>query len=132
MRLRFAASSLAVALLLLALTAAPSLGALSPVLQQCNSGRLTSHFTVAQLDKALQTMPPDLSQYTDCPDIIRRALDVQLAKSHANRSASSGSSGSSVVPAWLIVVLVIVALGGAGATVAARRRRGGGDAHGDR
>jgi hypothetical protein len=125
MRLRHTLTTLALALALGVIAAAPAGARGSVVIQQCNNqGRLTSNFSVSQLRQALQSLPPDLSQYSDCADIIRRALDARLASTRAGVRRTS-SSGGSFLPVWATVVVVIIALGGLGAAVAARRRPGG-------
>ena len=46
---------------------------LSPAVQDCNShGQLTRHYTVAELRNALETMPVEIKEYTDCADVIQR------------------------------------------------------------
>ncbi len=99
------------------------------VINDCNlHGKLTRHYSVAALRNALAALPPASAAYTNCPDVIRIALNQDL--SHHSGSGAGAGSGGSFLPAWVIVVLIVVILGGAGATVAARRRRDGGDGPG--
>ncbi|PZS12718.1 MAG: hypothetical protein DLM64_04435 [Solirubrobacterales bacterium] len=109
---------------------APALATPAQVIADCNShGRLTRGYPVSELRTALTTMPADVKEYTDCNDVIERALLAQLGGSHARHAAggasrAGSSSGGSFLPAPLVVVLVLlalaaVALGG----VALRRRR---------
>jgi hypothetical protein len=102
-----------------ALAAAPS-----PV-ADCNANsRLTAHYTPAQLRHALASMPADVKEYTDCYDVIQRALLADLGQLPGS---GSGGSGGSFLPTPVLIVLVVLVLGGAGlATVALRRRGGGG------
>ncbi len=111
-----------------ALGAAPAaLGAEAPAITDCNShGRLTRQYPATQLKTALSTMPAAVKEYTDCYDVIQRALLAQLGTPHNGGSGGSGSgSGGSFLPTPLIVVLVLLALAGAGFGAAAVRRRGG-------
>ena len=107
-----------------ALSASSALAAAQTPITDCQAhGRLTQSYTVAELQHALATLPADVKQYTDCQDVITRALDAAL-KNPASGSASSGRSGGSFLPTWLIIVIVLLVL--AGATVGAiaiRRRR---------
>jgi hypothetical protein len=96
---------------------------LSPAVADCNThARLTGHYTIAQLRTALKTMPLDVGEYTNCPDVIQRALLAEVA---ALRGAGgSGNGGGSFLPTPLIVVLALLIVGGAGFCVFAWRRRG--------
>lgn len=105
-----------------------ALAAQTRVVADCNShGRLTGQYSVLQLRDALSTMPPDIKEYTNCYDVIQRALLAQLGGLHQGATGgSSQGSGGSFLPTPLIVVLVALALGAAGFGAAAVRRRGGG------
>ena len=87
----------------------------------CNQhGTLTKHYTVQQLKTALATMPADIKEYTNCPDVINNQLLKQLGKLPG--SGGSGGGGGSFLPVWLIVVLALLVLGGAGFGALAVRR----------
>ncbi len=119
--------SLLVVLVALALAPSSSLAAVttSHVVADCNAhGRLVERYSVATLRNALATLPADVAEYTNCPDVIRKQLLAQVGGSKSSGSGSGGGSGGSFLPTWVIVLLIIVILGGAGATVAARRRSG--------
>ncbi len=106
-----------------ALGPAAARAGVSPVLGDCQlHAALTRHYSIPQLQHALSTIPPSVSAYTNCPDVIRRQLLAQLAATRGGHSGG-GAGGSSFLPAWLIAVLAVLLAGGAGATVAARRRR---------
>jgi hypothetical protein len=102
---------------------APAAGAsTSPPVVDCSlHGRLTRHYSASELRNAIATMPADISEYTNCPDVIRSAL---LADLHL-KGPASGDGGGSFLPAWVIAILVVLVLTGAGAgAVAMRNRRG--------
>lgn len=116
-----------VASLCLAVPAYASSG--TKVIADCNAhNMLTRHYTIPQLQNALSTMPADVAEYTNCHDVIQRALLTQEGKLHAGGGspASSGaSSGGSFLPTPLIVVLVVLVLAAATfGALALRRRRG--------
>lgn len=98
---------------------------LSAPVEDCNAhGQLTGHYTVAQLRSALATMPVDVKEYTNCADVIQRALLAEITKDHGN--GGSGQGGGSFLPTWLIVVLALLVVGGVGFGVYAWRQRGSG------
>jgi hypothetical protein len=62
-----------VAVLLVA--ASPALaGTREQILQQCQDGRLTGNFTVKEIRDARNHIPTDIDQYSDCRDVLSRAL----------------------------------------------------------
>ena len=95
---------------------------LSPPVADCDAhGRLTHNYSTAQLQSALATMPADVAEYTNCPNVIRQALLAKLGK----LKGSDGSGGGSFLPTWLLVVLALLVAAGAGfGVVAIRNRRG--------
>jgi hypothetical protein len=98
----------------------------SQVIVDCNShGKLTGHYSAALLRTALRTMPADVTEYTNCYDIIQSALLAQVSSSDnaGRRGSRSGSSGA-FLPTPLIVVLVLLVLAAAGFGAVAIRRRG--------
>jgi hypothetical protein len=114
---------LALGWLLSVLPVAPaSAAALTPVADCQLHGQLTQSYTAAQLRNALATMPADVREYSDCYDILQRALYQKIGK--LSGGGSSGGGGS-FLPTWLIVVLAVLVLAGAGLGVAALRNRGG-------
>jgi hypothetical protein len=105
----------------------PALASQTQVVADCNShGHLTQTYTVAALKNALSTMSADVKEYTDCYDVIQRALLAQLSGSHQNGNGSGSGSGGSFLPTPLIVVLVLLALGAVTFGAVAIRRRGSG------
>jgi hypothetical protein len=91
------------------------------VIQDClsHAGGLTGHYTVAQLNHALQVMPAETREYTSCPDVINRA---RLAALHGLSSGGSGGS-SSFLPTPVLIILIIVLLAAVTVTAIAVRRR---------
>src|ERR1051325_12854 len=55
------------------------------ILRECQDGRLTGHYTPAQIRDARNNIPDDIDQYSDCRDVLTRAL--------LNQAGSSGSNG---------------------------------------
>jgi hypothetical protein len=111
---------------LIAVFAAPAplaqAAGLTPAVADCNThASLTRHYTVAQLRSALATMPADIKEYTNCPDVIQRALLAQIGTDSG--SGGSGSGGGSFLPTPLIVVLVLLVLAGGGFALYAWRQR---------
>lgn len=105
-----------------ALAAPAGASGLSPPVADCYAnGRLTHHYTAAQLRHALATMPADIQEYSPCPNVIRQALLDEIGALH---DGGSGGGGGSFLPTWLIVVLVVLVLGGAGFGAVALRNRG--------
>jgi hypothetical protein len=115
----------AVVALALGVLAVPAHAAgLSPAAADCNAhGQLTKTYSVAQLRAALATLPADLAEYSNCHDVIQRALLAEVKGLHPG----TGSGGGSFLPTWLLIVLIVLVLGGVGFAVAAVRRRDGGD-----
>jgi hypothetical protein len=56
------------------------------ILRECQDGRLTGNYTSKQIRDALNNIPDDVDQYSDCRDVLRGAL--------LNRAGNSGSGGS--------------------------------------
>lgn len=92
------------------------------VIADCNAhGKLTRSYAPAALQNALATMPVSVKEYSDCYDVIQKALLGQVG---AKQGASTGGgSGGSALPTWLIVVIVVLALGAATLGALSLRRR---------
>jgi hypothetical protein len=77
-----------VACLLALLVAAPAASADSTrtkILRECQDGRLTGTYTSKQIRDALNNIPDDIDQYSDCRDVLRNAL--------LNGAGGSGTGG---------------------------------------
>jgi hypothetical protein len=109
--------------------APPALAAQNPAITDCVAHvTLKGTYTSAQLRTALSTMSADVKEYTDCYDVIQRALLAQIGGSHQKGNGSGSDSSGSFLPTPLIVVLVLLALGAVTfGAVAIRRRRGEGE-----
>jgi hypothetical protein len=113
----------AAAVLVVALLAAsPASARLSKAVADCNAHtRLTQTYTAGQLRTALNTMPADVKEYTNCYDVIQRALLADIGGIKAD-AGDSGGGGSSFLPTPLLIVLgVLVVAAGVFAVVARRR-----------
>lgn len=98
----------------------------SPVVADCNAhGTLTRQYTAVQLRAALATMPADVKEYTDCYDVIQRALLTRLSGTHQHSGpVSTQGSGGSFLPTPVLVLVGVLALGAAiFGTMAVRRRQ---------
>jgi hypothetical protein len=74
MLLRLALASCVAAVLLT--TASPALaGTREKILQECQDGRLTGSYTAKEIRDARNHIPTDIDQYSDCRDVLSRALD---------------------------------------------------------
>jgi len=108
--------------------AAPALAASggNAVINDCeSSGQLSKHYTLAQLHHALAVMPASVKQYTDCYDVIARA--VATYKTRSGSVTTGGGSGGSFLPTPVIIILVVLILAGVTfGAIAVRRRQSGG------
>lgn len=99
-------------------------GLSAPVADCAAHGQLTRHYPASELRQALATMPADVASYTNCPDVIRRALLSEIGA--ISGGDSTAGTGGSFLPGWVIAVLVVLVLIGAGAgAMAVRNRRRG-------
>ena len=89
-----------VACLLALLVAAPAALADSTrtkILRECQEGRLTGSYTPSQIRDARNNIPDDIDQYSNCRDVLTRALLAGAADSgnNGNGGAASGGTGGS-------------------------------------
>jgi hypothetical protein len=59
------------------------------ILRECQDGRLTGNYTSKQIRDALNNIPDDIDQYSDCRDVLRGAL-----LNHAGNSGGGGGGGT--------------------------------------
>jgi hypothetical protein len=86
-----------IALLALVL-AAPTALADAPrnkILRECQNGRLTGDYTVREIRDARNNIPDDLDQYTDCRDVLTRAL---LTRAGGDGGSGGGGAGGGGIP----------------------------------
>ena len=85
------------ALLLVAVLAAPALASPTSVIRDCSEdGVLNGKYSQSELDGALEQLPSDLDEYTDCRSVIRRA---QLGSASSKRRPSGKPSAAERVDA---------------------------------
>src|SRR3954469_9121240 len=66
------------------------------VIRDCtDDGRLQGHYSQSDLRDALDSLPSDIDEYTDCRDVIRRAAFGGAGRSGGGKGGSSGSDGGS-------------------------------------
>jgi hypothetical protein len=93
----------------------------APVVDCSAHGQLLHHYPPSELRQALNSIPADVAEYTNCPNVINQALLTEL---RFLRSGGPGGSGGSLVPVWLIALFAALVATGAGtAAFAARNRR---------
>jgi hypothetical protein len=106
-------------------TASPAAAKQSVVVGDCVAhGQLTQTYSAGQLKTGLSTMSATVKEYTNCYDVIQRALlnEIGGVKVKPNTTAAAGSGGS-FLPTPVIVVLVLLALAGVTFGAIAIRRR---------
>jgi hypothetical protein len=83
-------------------------------------GRLTRHYTKAELRTALAVMPAYVQQYSDCQSVLESALTSGTVKPNGTGGGGGSSISTPVIIVIVVVVLAIVTFGG----ILIRRRRG--------
>jgi hypothetical protein len=107
----------------------PAAAATSPAITDCVAhGVLTKHYSIRQLKRALSTISAPTREYTNCSDVLNRALAADLSKPGGGKpggGATGGGSGS-FLPVPVIILLVVLILAALALAVMAVRRRGAG------
>lgn len=99
----------------------PAMASLTAPAADCNQhAALTRTYTVSELRTALATMPADIREYTNCYDVIQRALLARLGQA---QGGGSGQGGGSFLPTPVLIVLVALGLAAVSLGVMAVRRR---------
>jgi hypothetical protein len=90
----------ALALLVAAATAAPALASPAGVIRDCSEdGVLNGKYSQSELDGALEQLPSDLDEYTDCRSVIRRAqLGSASSKRRSSRKPSAAERVDTATP----------------------------------
>ena len=65
------------------------------IIQRCTHGQSLSGFSQQDYRRALQELPTEVEEYSDCANLIRRA---QLAAAGGRGAGSSGAEGASAIP----------------------------------
>jgi hypothetical protein len=87
---RTATTLFAALLLVLGTAAAASAGSTHKILETCSNGNIPTGYSQHAYDQALKQMPPELSEYSDCSDLIHKA---QLSAA-AGRGGGTGAGGA--------------------------------------
>jgi hypothetical protein len=91
-------SAVSAAVLVLVLGAAPAAGADvgATIIERCTHGQSLSGFSQQDYSRALQELPTEVEEYSDCANLIRRA---QLAAAGgAGAGGPGGGAGAVVIP----------------------------------
>ena len=124
-----AIAALTVAMALAAAMSAPATAASNPVITDCvANGQLTKTYTIQQLHRALGSLSAETREYTNCQDVINRA--IAAAVSGKNSGGTGGGGSGSFLPTPVIVILVLLILAAITFGALAIRRRRGSDAVG--
>ena len=91
---RLAAALLAVLLLALTLATGASASSTKKILEACSEGKIPSGYSQQAYNQALKQMPPELSEYSPCPDLIHKAQLAAAAGAHGAGGTGGGSGGS--------------------------------------
>jgi hypothetical protein len=90
--------ALTLALLASVLIAAPAFGSAKDVIRDCSEdGVLNGHYSHGELAKALDKLPSDLDEYTDCRAVIRSA-ELASARRHKGGPGVPGTVDTSSPP----------------------------------
>ena len=85
---------LAMLVLVLGLTAPAGADVGATIILRCTHGQSLAGFTQQDYSKALQELPTEVEEYSDCANLIRRA---QLASAGGGAGSGSGA-GQAVIP----------------------------------
>jgi hypothetical protein len=88
MLLRLALASCVTAVLLTAAASPALAGTREKILQECQNGSLTGDYTAREIRDARNNIPTDIDQYSDCRDVLSRAL--------AAKAGGGGGGGGGV------------------------------------
>jgi hypothetical protein len=87
---------LVMVLTLLAAAPAAMAGTRSDIIRDCNDdGKLDGNYTPSQIRDARNNIPADIDQYSDCRDVLARALGGTGKKTVGGRSGAGGAGGGS-------------------------------------
>ena len=81
---------IAALMLLIAAPMAPAQSTRNQILRECQNGRLSGDYTAREIRDARSNIPDDVDQYTDCRDVLARAL---LARAGGGGTTGGGTTG---------------------------------------
>ena len=81
-----------VAALLLVPSAAHAAGR-DQILRDCQDGALQGNYTASELRDARSHLPTDIDEYSDCRDVLSRAITAKTATSNPTPTPTPGNSG---------------------------------------
>ena len=80
--------------LVLALNAAPALASSDEIYEDCQDGKLDKRYSQKDLRDALEGMPGDLDEYTNCREVVRQArFGLDRPNGGDNGAGSGGTTG---------------------------------------
>ena len=100
----------------------------NPVIVDCEQHNyvLQGHYTLAELQRAYDSVPAQLREYTTCAQVIQSAITALLAGHHVHGNTGGSSGGGSGLTIVIVAVVVIVLAGGGVAVFAGRKRSSAG------
>jgi hypothetical protein len=96
---RLPAALSAALLVLLLLATAASAGTTNKIFEECSNGVVPRGFSQQAYNRALKHMRAELSEYSDCPDLIRKAELANAGGTSGVSGAGGASSPAAVAPA---------------------------------
>ena len=94
--LRFMPRTVLFACLLAMLVVAPAAQAQSTrskILRECQEGRLTGDYSMRDIRDARNNIPDDVDQYSDCRDVLSRALAERAGGGEGGSGGAGGAAG---------------------------------------
>jgi hypothetical protein len=84
---------IAVLALLVAAPIATAQSTRTQILRECQSGQLSGDYTTREIRDARANIPDDVDQYTDCRDVLSRALLALAGGSGSSGDTGGGATG---------------------------------------
>jgi hypothetical protein len=84
---------IAALMLLIAAPMAPAQSTRNQILRECQNGRLSGDYTAREIRDARSNIPDDVDQYTDCRDVLARALLARAGGGGSGDAAGGGGAG---------------------------------------
>jgi hypothetical protein len=81
------------AVLVVAAPAAQAQDTRNKILRECQDGALTGDYTIREIRDARNNIPDDIDQYSDCRDVLSRALAALAGGSGDGDSGGGGGGG---------------------------------------